>query len=183
MDAIGPWRGQPWRVSQGISADGVIGVQALPMASLTSFSIGPDAGHAVGERVEKTWRAQLCARIGFGIAVRELGPLLVGRDRHRTQWFGGDRGSWDDEGSEEIEALEVMAINPIRFLVVPRFLAMLVMLPVADVFGDCVGMVGGWSICKLALDFPTAAYILRSLEYSDAFDLYSGLIKASSSPG
>jgi phospholipid/cholesterol/gamma-HCH transport system permease protein len=80
--------------------------------------------------------------------------------------------------SEEIEALEVMAINPVRFLVVPRFLAMLVMLPILTIFGNCVGMVGGWSICKFALDFQTAAYILRSLEYADAFDLYSGLIKS-----
>ena len=39
-------------------------------------------------------------------------------------------------------------------------------------------MVGGWSVCHFALDFPTAAYVLRSLEFADAFDLHSGLIKS-----
>jgi len=80
--------------------------------------------------------------------------------------------------SEEIEALEVMAINPIRFLVVPRFLAMLIMLPVLTVFGDYVGMVGGWSICHFSLDFETAAYIYRSVTRAETWDLYSGLIKS-----
>ncbi len=80
--------------------------------------------------------------------------------------------------SEEIEALEVMGINPIRFLIVPRFLAMLIMLPVLTLFGDCVGMAGGWAVCALALDYSAANYIVRSLEHVTAWDLYSGLIKS-----
>jgi phospholipid/cholesterol/gamma-HCH transport system permease protein len=80
--------------------------------------------------------------------------------------------------SEEIEALEVMAINPIRYLIVPRVLAMLVMLPTLTVFGDWVGMVGGWTICRFALDFGTASYIVRSIESSSTWDLATGLIKS-----
>ena len=48
--------------------------------------------------------------------------------------------------SEEIEALEVMAINPISFLIVPRFLAMLVMLPALTILGDYIGVFGGLAI-------------------------------------
>src|ERR1700687_2597651 len=80
--------------------------------------------------------------------------------------------------SEEIEALGVMAINPIRFLIVPRFLAMLVMLPVLTVFGNYVGMFGGWTICHFALDMNTANYVLRSVEAAQLADLYSGLLKS-----
>ena len=80
--------------------------------------------------------------------------------------------------SEEIEALQVMAINPIRFLIVPRFLAMLIMLPALTIFGDYVGMVGGWSICHFALDYNTSAYIYRSVTHAHPWDLYSGLIKS-----
>jgi phospholipid/cholesterol/gamma-HCH transport system permease protein len=43
-----------------------------------------------------------------------------------------------------------MAINPIRFLIVPRFVAMLIMLPVLVVFGNYIGIVGGWTICHFA---------------------------------
>ena len=80
--------------------------------------------------------------------------------------------------SEEIEALEVMAINPISFLIVPRFLAMLVMLPALTVLGDYIGVFGGWAVCNLALDFNTAGYVMRALESADTWDLYSGMIKS-----
>lgn len=61
-----------------------------------------------------------------------------------------------------------MAINPIRFLIVPCFLALLIMLPVLTIFGIYIGMLGGWTICHYALDMNTAAYILRSLQISSA---------------
>src|SRR5205823_15129023 len=71
-----------------------------------------------------------------------------------------------------------MAINPIRFLIVPRFLAMMIILPMLTVFGDYVGMFGGWMICHFALDLNTAAYILRSIESAHTWDLYSGIVKS-----
>jgi len=80
--------------------------------------------------------------------------------------------------SEEIEALEVMAINPISFLIVPRFLAMLVMLPALTILGDYIGIFGGWAVCRLALDFNTAGYVLRAVHSADTWDLYSGMIKS-----
>jgi phospholipid/cholesterol/gamma-HCH transport system permease protein len=175
---IGPWRGQPWRVSQVFRQMVVIGVQALPMASLTSFSIGLTLAMQSASELKKLGGLSYVPGLVSVSLLRELGPLLVGVIVIGRSGSAVTAELGTMKVSEEIEALEVMAINPIRFLVVPRFLAMLVMLPILTIFGDCVGMVGGWSICKLSLDFPTAAYILRSLEYSDSFDLYSGLIKS-----
>jgi phospholipid/cholesterol/gamma-HCH transport system permease protein len=80
--------------------------------------------------------------------------------------------------SEEIEALEVMAINPVQFLVVPRFLAMLIMLPALTIFGNYIGILGGWAVCCSVLDFNTAGYIMRAVESADTWDLYSGMIKS-----
>ena len=80
--------------------------------------------------------------------------------------------------SEEIEALEVMAINPISYLIVPRFLAMLVMLPALTILGDYIGVFGGWAVCRFALDFNTAGYVLRAVQSADTWDLYSGMIKS-----
>ena len=54
------------------------------------------------------------------------------------------------EVSEEIEARAVMAINPVSYLIVPRFLAMLVMLPALTIFGNYIGVLGGWAVCRLA---------------------------------
>ncbi len=80
--------------------------------------------------------------------------------------------------SEEIEALSAMAINPVRFLVVPRFIAMMVMLPVLTVFGHYVGNLGGWFVCHYTLDMSTANYIIRALERATIEDLYVGIIKS-----
>jgi phospholipid/cholesterol/gamma-HCH transport system permease protein len=62
--------------------------------------------------------------------------------------------------------------------VVPRFLAMLVMLPALTIFGNYIGILGGWAVCVTALDFNTAGYVLRALESAEPWDLYSGMIKS-----
>jgi phospholipid/cholesterol/gamma-HCH transport system permease protein len=46
------------------------------------------------------------------------------------------------------------------------------------VFGNCIGMVGGWSVCKFAFDFDTATYIFRAVDRAEPWDLYAGLIKS-----
>src|SRR5947207_15319913 len=55
---------------------------------------------------------------------------------------------------------------------------MLVMLPALTIFGNYIGILGGWAVCRYALDFNTAGYVLRALESADTWDLYSGMIKS-----
>ena len=110
--------------------------------------------------------------------LRELGPLLVGVVVIGRSGSAITAELGTMKVSEEIEALQVMAINPIRFLVVPRFLAMLVMLPVLTIFGNYIGFVGGWSICHFALDMNTNAFILRLVGSAHPIDLYAGIIKS-----
>jgi len=110
--------------------------------------------------------------------LRELGPLLVGVVVIGRSGSAVTAELGTMKVGEEIEALEVMAINPVRFLVVPRFLAMLVMLPVLTVFGNYIGMAGGWIICHFSLDMNTAGYIQRLIEAGHPNDLYSGIIKS-----
>src|SRR5207248_9474934 len=82
------------------------------------------------------------------------------------------------EVSVEMEPLGVMAFQTVQYLVVPRFLVMLVMLPALTIFGNYIGILGGWAVCTFALDFNTAGYVLRALESADTWDLYSGMIKS-----
>ena len=76
------------------------------------------------------------------------------------------------------EALEVMAIDPVRFLVVPRVLALLLALPLLTILGNCVGIAGGWTVCRFILGMSTEGYLLHAARAADAWDLYSGLIKS-----
>ena len=112
------------------------------------------------------------------VMLREMGPFMTGLIIAASvgSSIGAQIGTM--KVSEEIEALEVMAINPVRFLVVPRFVAMLIMLPALTVFGFYVAMLGGWSICHFAIDMTTPAFILRSIESAGGQDIMSGMTKS-----
>jgi phospholipid/cholesterol/gamma-HCH transport system permease protein len=155
-----------------------IGARALPMAALTAFSIGLTLAMQSASKLREMGAESFVPELVSIGLLRELGPLItavivIGRSASAVT---AELGTM--KVSEEIEALEVMAINPIRFLVVPRVLAMMIMLPALTVFGDWVGMVGGWSICKFAFHFDTANYIYHCINRADPWDFYSGLIKS-----
>lgn len=175
---IAPFRGQPFKLGEVFHQMVLIGTRALPMASLTSFSIGLTMAMQGASALQKMGAASFVPDLVTLSLFRELGPLIVaviviGRSGSAVT---AELGTM--KVSEEIEALQVMAINPIRFLIVPRFLAMLVMLPVLTIFGDCVGMVGGWSICHFVLGLNTPGYIMQSFTMAKPWDLYSGIVKS-----
>lgn len=175
---LAPFRGQFFKMGEVFHQMVLIGVRALPMASLTSFSIGLTLAMQAAGQLKRMGAEAFVPDLVILSLLRELGPLLIaviviGRSGSAVT---AELGTM--KVSEEIEALEVMAINPIRFLIVPRFLAMLVMLPALTIFGDFVGMVGGWSICHFVLNYNTPAYILHSISRAHPWDLYSGIIKS-----
>ena len=80
--------------------------------------------------------------------------------------------------SEQIEALETMAIHPVRFLVVPKFLALFVMLPCLTVIGDFSGMLGGYLVGVFNLKINSALFIQTALKFLSLKDIYTGLSKS-----
>lgn len=175
---VGPLRGQPFKVHHVFQQMIRIGVEALPMASLTTFSIGLTLAMQGAHELNRMGAGMYVPDLVAVSLLRELGPMLtaiivIGRSGSAVT---AELGTM--KVSEEIEALEVMAVNPIRYLIVPRFLAMLIMLPVLTVFGNYVGLVGGWTICHFSLDMTTAGYVARAVEAAHLEDLYSGLCKS-----
>ncbi|HSI12633.1 MAG TPA: ABC transporter permease [Chthoniobacter sp.] len=175
---LAPFRGQFFKVGEVFHQMVLIGVRALPMAALTTFSIGLTLAMQAAGQLSKMGASQFVPDLVILSLLRELGPLLIGVIVIGRSGSAVTAELGTMKVSEEIEALNVMAINPIRFLIVPRFLAMMVMLPALTVFGNYVGMVGGWSVCHFALDYNTASYIAHSLSRARPWDLYSGLIKS-----
>ena len=80
--------------------------------------------------------------------------------------------------THQIDALEVMATDPIQFLVVPRFLAGLLMLPLLITLGDLIGIWGGWFLITKILENPTPSFLDRVFEFLDASDYWSGVVKS-----
>ncbi len=174
----GPFLGKPVRVSSVVHQMVRIGVQAVPMTALTALSIGFTLAMQGAEELARMGAVSYVPNLVAMTILRELGPLLVGVVVIGRSGSAITAELGTMKVGEEIEALEVMSINPIRYLVAPRFLAMLLMLPVLTVFGNYVGLVGGWTICHFFLDMNTAGYVLRLLEASTLADLYTGLAKS-----
>lgn len=80
--------------------------------------------------------------------------------------------------TEQIEALETMAINPVRFLAVPRFLALLIMLPALTILGDLSGILGGFIVGTGSLHLSPDLYMHTTFKYLALKDIYTGLFKS-----
>ncbi|MEP7016052.1 MAG: ABC transporter permease [Verrucomicrobiota bacterium] len=175
---VAPFTGQFFNFSAIFRQMVFIGVRAAPMVALTAFSVGVTLAMQAAHSLKALGAEVYVPDLVMVTLLREMGPVLIaviviGRSGSAV---AAELGTM--KVSEEIEALEVMAINPIQYLVVPRFLAMLVMLPALTIMGNYIGVLGGWAVCRFALDFNTAGYVIRALESATSWDLYSGMIKS-----
>ena len=80
--------------------------------------------------------------------------------------------------TEQIDALTTLSTNPIKYLVVPRIIAGLTMLPLLVLVGDVIGIFGGYIVGVYKLDFNAAIFIQKTYEFVTFFDVFSGLVKA-----
>ena len=175
---IAPFRGEMFKLAPVFRQMVAIGVRAAPMVALTACSVGVTLAMQAAHSLQQLGAEIYVPDLVMVTLLREMGPVLIaviviGRSGSAV---AAELGTM--KVSEEIEALEVMAINPVSYLIVPRFLAMLVMLPALTILGDYIGVFGGWLVCRLALDFNTAGYVLRAVQSADTWDLYSGMIKS-----
>jgi len=175
---VAPFTGKFFDVSAIFRQMVFIGVRATSMVALTAFSVGVTLAMQAAHSLQQLGAEIYVPDLVMVTLLREMGPVLIaviviGRSGSAV---AAELGTM--KVSEEIEALEVMAINPIQYLVVPRFLAMLVMLPALTIFGNYIGVLGGWAVCHFALDVTTSGYIMRALESAETWDLYSGMIKS-----
>ena len=115
--------------------------------------------------------------VSIGVA-RELGPVLtalVVAGRVGAA-IAAELGTM--KVTEQIEALDTMALNPIRYLVVPRFLALIVMLPCLTIMADMVGILGGFMVGVFNLKLDPYRYMTYSFQLMAWKDVWTGLIKS-----
>jgi phospholipid/cholesterol/gamma-HCH transport system permease protein len=154
-----------------------VGVDALPIVMLVGFLMGLimafQAAVPLGQFGAQIFVANL---IGLAI-LRELGPLmtaivLAGRSGSA---FAAELGTM--KVREEIDALKTMGLEPVRFLVVPRVIAALVMTPLLTVFADLVGLMGG-SVVLMSLGFPLITFFHQVQSAVTYGSPVGGLVKA-----
>jgi phospholipid/cholesterol/gamma-HCH transport system permease protein len=155
-----------------------IGVLSLPVVALTGTFIGM----VLAEQSYAQFRAMhMETRLGSLINVslfRELGPVLA------ATMLAGRVGSamaaelGTMRVTEQIDALSAMGTAPLHYLVVPRFLGCLVLIPALTVMGDFVGVVGGWFYSVYILGIDYHYYWENAQQFVGLFDFFSGIVKS-----
>jgi len=155
-----------------------VGVRSIPIVSLVVFCIGAILALQMAPVLRDYGALNQIAEI-IGIAMfRELGPLVsaIVLTGFAGASIAAELGTM--VVSEEIEAMEAMAVEPVRFLVVPRVLATTCMMVCLAVVGDLVGTAGGMLVCRAFLDIGFRNYLDHTFTVVKLQDFITGLIKA-----
>ena len=175
---VAPFRGKSLRLRRAVSQAMDVGVRALPILSLITFFVGLIMALQSAYELRKLGAISFVANAVAISISRELGPLItaivvIGRSGSA---FAAEIGTM--KVTEEIDALETMAINPIHFLVSPKFLAMIVMLPCLTMWANMMGIFGGSVFGVAQADFTFGRYVEASLNALFLRDIMTGLIKS-----
>jgi phospholipid/cholesterol/gamma-HCH transport system permease protein len=155
-----------------------IGVQSIPIVIVTAFLTGIIMVVQTATYVHKTGATSFTALVAGVAVLSELGPALIGI------MFSGRVGANTTAEfgtmvvSEQMDALRSLAVNPMRFLVVPRFIAILISLVLLTVIGDIFGILGGMATSHLLLGVHWTSFVNSLLEAGLLDELVVGLIKA-----
>ncbi|MEO8864884.1 MAG: ABC transporter permease [Opitutaceae bacterium] len=154
------------------------GAMALPIVSLVSFLVGVTLAYT-GAVVLRQYGGDIYIADLIGLSmVREMGALmtaivLAGRTGAA---FAATLGNM--KANEEIDALETLGIPSVQFLVLPRIIALGVMMPLLALYANALGIVGGLAVAYSLLGIPPAGFWVEMLTIVDLSDISTGVIKA-----
>jgi phospholipid/cholesterol/gamma-HCH transport system permease protein len=154
------------------------GVEALPILGLMSLLMGLVVAFMSSFQLAQFGAVIYVADlVGVGF-VRELGSLLTGIliSGRSGSAFAAEIGTM--KVNEEVDALEVMGFEPVRFLAIPKVLATMAVMPVLTVYAMFFGLLGGLIVGASVLDISTYAYINETRKALSSFDLYYSLMKS-----
>lgn len=173
------WSGRrPWRMVNVLKQMEFVGVRSTPIIVLTGVFVGMVFALQTGKAFALFNAENLVgATIGLSLT-REIGPvftaiMVVAR---ACSAMAAEIGTM--RVTEQIDALEVMGVNPIHYLVVPRLVATTLMAPLLTMLFNFVGVMGGYVVAVGMLHIAPGPFLHRLYHYVDPSDVFGGLIKA-----
>jgi phospholipid/cholesterol/gamma-HCH transport system permease protein len=156
-----------------------IGYYSLPVVGLTAVFAGMVLALQSYTGFSRFSAEGAVANVVVLSITRELGPVLAG-----LMVAGRIGASMAAEigtmrVTEQVDALTTLSTNPIKYLVTPRLIAGLTMMPLLVLVADVIGVLGGYLVAIYKLGFNSANYLQRTYDFLQADDVVSGLVKAS----
>ncbi len=168
----------PYRLQHTILQMEEIGFNSLPVVLITATFTGMVLALQSYIGFKRFSAESLVGTVVALSMTRELGPVLTGLmvAGRVGAAMAAELGTM--RVTEQIDAMETLAVDPIKYLVVPRFIASLIVLPLVTVLSDIIGIAGGYFVSVAMLNANPTVYIRRSEDFLELNDIYSGLLKA-----
>jgi phospholipid/cholesterol/gamma-HCH transport system permease protein len=168
----------PWFPGQLARQLAAIGYFSLPVVGLTAVFTGAALAlniYTGGGRLNAEQAMPQIVALGI---TRELGPvlaalMLAGRV---SAAIAAELGAM--RATEQIDAMQTLSTDPFRYLVAPRLIAGVVVLPLLAAIADIIGVAGGWLVATRVLEFNSTTYIRNTVNFLESWDVGSGLVKA-----
>lgn len=154
------------------------GVESLPIVSLISFLIGMIFAFVGARQLEQFGAGIYVADLVAVAMVREMAPIMTAiiMAGRIGAAYAASLGTM--KVNEEIDALSSMGVNPIDFLVLPRVVALVVMMPLLTLYGSLLGILGGAVVSLMMLDVSFVQYVVQTADSMGLSSLLGGLFKA-----
>lgn len=156
----------------------VTGIESLGVISVVALFTGMILALQTGLELRRFGQEVNIGTAVTVVMVREMGPFMTGLIIAASVGSAIAAQLGTMTVSEEIAALEVMSIDPVRFLVLPRLMALMIMMPLLTVYTNILGVVGGAVVGQTQLGVGLSAYFDNATQYVENKDLYVGLFKA-----
>lgn len=155
-----------------------IGFYSLPVVGLTALFTGMVLALQSSTGLSRFNADSAIASLVVLSMTRELGPVLAGLMVAGRVGAAMAAEIGTMKVTEQIDALTTLSTNPIKYLIAPRLLGGLLMLPPLVFVADIIGVMGGWLVAVFKLDFNALGYLQNTMEFVRTEDVVSGLIKA-----
>ena len=156
----------------------ICAVKSLPVVTVVAFFIGMVLALQLGIELRSFNQEHLIGSVVMATMLREMGPFMAGLVLAASVGASMAAQMGTMTVNDEIAALEIMSINPLRFLVMPRMVAMLIAMPLLSFYTCILALIGGSVVGYTQLAVPLSAYWTNAMDFANLRSLYVGLFKA-----
>ena len=168
----------PYKFDHIVEQSRQAGYNSLPIVSVVALFIGFIFALQFGYFMQRIGSEMYIASLVALAIVRELGPVITALIVAGRVGAANTAELGSMQVTEQIDALETLATNPVKYLVVPRFVALSIMLPLLTLFADIIGIIGSYFICVVKLGITSNMYMNMTFSALLYKDLFTGLFKA-----
>jgi len=155
-----------------------IGVDAFWIVGLISFLIGVVVGLQSAAQLRQFGASLYVADLIAISMTREMGPLMTAIIIAGRSGAAIAAEAATMQVSQEVDALRTMGLNPVRYIIVPKFLAMTLTLPCLTIFASALGIAGGFMVALFYLDIGVQTYWTQAVKAIDLADVLLGFVKS-----